>query len=177
MQRHAGDGDRRLQRFDDALRDRGGVRLFRRRRQQQHELVAAHARDGVDLADHAAQSQRDAIQQLVAGVMAERIVDELEAIQVEHQHGELLAIAFRVHDRLVEAVIEQHAIGKSGQGIVRGDVSQLVVGGFQAHGAHRDHVFERMDLAAQHLLVVPLARERAGALQDLDGLEGLLEHQ
>ena len=44
--------------------------------QHQHEFVAADARHGVDLADDAPQALRDLVQQLVAGAMAERIVDE-----------------------------------------------------------------------------------------------------
>ena len=47
------------------------------------EFVAAHPRDGVGLAHQAAQAVGDDLQQLVAGVMAERVVDGLELVEVE----------------------------------------------------------------------------------------------
>ena len=159
------------------LCDTDRIRLLCRGAKHQHEFVATHARHGVDLVDHAAQPRGDAIQQLVARVMAERVVDELEAIEVEHQDGELLAVVLGVHHGLVETIVEQDAIGQSGERIVRRQVAQLVVRHFEAHGADRDHVLERLQLAAHHLLVVPLARQRARTLQDFDGLERLLQDQ
>ena len=145
--------------------------------QHQHEFVATDAGDGVDRGDDALQASRDVVQQFIAGAMAQRIVDELEAVEIEHQHGELLLVAFRMDDRLVQPIVEQHAIGQAGQRVVRGQVAKLVIGRFQSHGAHRHHVFEGLHLAAHELLALPLARERARALQDFDGLEGLLQHQ
>ena len=55
--------------------------------QQQAELVAAEARDRVGRPDGLAESRRDARQQLVAGVVPERVVDLLEVIEVDEQDG------------------------------------------------------------------------------------------
>ena len=52
---------------------------------QQHELVAAVAGEQPRLALGAAQPPRDAPQQPVAGAVAERVVDELEVVEVDQQ--------------------------------------------------------------------------------------------
>jgi hypothetical protein len=59
--------------------------------QDQHELVAADAADGVALAQHRAQPLAHALQQLVAGRVAERVVDELEVVEVHEHHGDVRA--------------------------------------------------------------------------------------
>jgi hypothetical protein len=52
---------------------------------QDHELIAAVAGHGVARAQHPPQPVRDLDQQFVAGVVAEVVVDALEAIEVEEQ--------------------------------------------------------------------------------------------
>ncbi len=100
VQVDAGDLDRRLQRLDDPLCEPIASGFSAVRAEHQHEFVAADARHGVDLAHDAAQARGDAVQQLVTRTMTQRIVDELEAIEVEHQHGELLRVALGMHDGL-----------------------------------------------------------------------------
>ena len=51
--------------------------------QDHGELVATQARDGVAFLDAGAQALRDDGQQLVAGLVAQRIVDLLEVVQVD----------------------------------------------------------------------------------------------
>jgi hypothetical protein len=62
-------------------------------RQDDRELVAAETRHGVGLAQHAAHPRRHTRQHAVAGVMAERVVDLLEAVQVEDQQRQRRARA------------------------------------------------------------------------------------
>ena len=73
---------------------------------------------------------RDGLQQLVAGVVAERVVDDLEAVEVEEQHrgAALGVVALGAADRLVEAVHEQHAVREPGQRVVERVVLQAVLG-------------------------------------------------
>ena len=52
---------------------------------EDRELVAAEAGDGVAGPDHRLELARDRDQQLVAGVVAEAVVDVLEAVEVEEQ--------------------------------------------------------------------------------------------
>ena len=67
-------------------------------------------------------------QQQVADRVAERIVDVLEAVEVEEQHRELAAPAMRAGDRLSDAVGQQRAIGQAGQRVVVRHVHDALVG-------------------------------------------------
>ena len=57
--------------------------------------------------------------------MAERVVDVLEAVEIEIEERKARAVAPRLDQRAVEAVVEQRAIGKPGQRIVEGEVLGL----------------------------------------------------
>ena len=65
-------------------------------------------------------ARRHFLQQLVARVVAEGVVDVLEAVQVDEQHREIAAIAARVLDREVEHVAEHGPVRKRRQGVVIG---------------------------------------------------------
>ena len=69
-----------------------------------------------------------AVQQQVADRMAERVVDVLEAVEIEKQHGELAAPAVRPGDRLPDPIGEQRAVGQAGQRVVMGHVHDALVG-------------------------------------------------
>ena len=55
------------------------------------ELVAAEPRQGVDGPQDAREPRADLAQQLVAAVVAERVVQLLEVVEVDDQHGHALA--------------------------------------------------------------------------------------
>ena len=57
-------------------------------REHERELVAAEARERVVLAHRAAEPRPDLAQHLVAGVVAERVVELLEAVEVDQQQRE-----------------------------------------------------------------------------------------
>ena len=57
------------------------------------------------------------LQQFVADVMAERIVDALELVEVETQHRQALA-ALDALDLVVELLEQQHAVGQVGQRVM-----------------------------------------------------------
>ena len=56
--------------------------------EEDRELVAAQARDRISGAQAGLQSARDPDQQLIADHVAETVVDDLEAVEVEEEHGE-----------------------------------------------------------------------------------------
>ncbi len=62
--------------------------------------------------------------------VAERVVDDLEAVEVEEQHrgAALGVVALGAADRLVEAVDEQHAVGQAGERVVQRVVLQAPLG-------------------------------------------------
>ena len=89
------------------------------------EFVAAHAGDDVEFARAAAQALADELEQLVADVMAERVVDALELIEVETEHGQAFA-ALDALDLVIELLEQQHAIGQIGQCVVARHVRDAV---------------------------------------------------
>ena len=76
------DGDRLRDCLQDLARDRGDVTDVRRFHDQQRELVVTHASDGVFLAGGRAQALGDFFQKLISALSAERLVDDIEAIEV-----------------------------------------------------------------------------------------------
>ena len=63
------------------------------RRQDHHELVAAVAVQAVAVPRRLGERVRDRDQEGIAGRMAARVVERLEAVEVEHHHRERLAVA------------------------------------------------------------------------------------
>src|SRR5437016_9811220 len=86
------------------------------------------------------------------------------------------ACPLRLGDGLGNAVVEQQPVRKPGERIVGGQMPQLAVGRLEPLGAVGDDQLEALDVALERTGVLPLAAERARALQDLDRLEGLLDH-
>ena len=93
------------------------------------ELVAADAGHGVLAADARAQPFRRRDQQLVAGLVAERVVHELEVVDVEHDHAHAVVGSRASEQRLGDAVLEQRTVGEPGQRVVEGEVAQLLLAG------------------------------------------------
>ncbi|OIQ87432.1 hypothetical protein GALL_306830 [mine drainage metagenome] len=60
--------------------------------------------------------------------MPEAVVDLLEVVEVEEQDGQTLAVAPGGGDRQLQAVVEQHAIGQAGQGVVVRHVADMMMG-------------------------------------------------
>ena len=69
--------------------------------QQDHELVAAPAADHVGVAHGARQPSGTFLQHEVAELVAERVVDLLEAVQVDEHHAQPGVEARAVEDRFV----------------------------------------------------------------------------
>jgi hypothetical protein len=113
----------------------GGLRAFGavvHAFEQQQELVAADARHGVALARGLAQPVRGGAQDLVAGRVAEGIVDRLEAVEVDEEHRDALfhlqlVGPLHAQQRVAQPVFEQHAVGQAGQCIGEGAFLQLAL--------------------------------------------------
>ena len=111
------DRERLRQHLDDLARDEHrAVGTFGR--QQHCELVAAQPHDGVGPAlQRLMQAVGDLAQQQVAHVVAERVVDLLEPVEIQGQHREPAMAALRAADRLREPVVEQRPVRQTGQRI------------------------------------------------------------
>ena len=75
--------------------------------EQQRELVAAEARDGVGAAHAGAQALGRLHEHAVAGLVAEVVVDALEVVEVDEHHGAWLAVAARALGRGGRDLVEQ----------------------------------------------------------------------
>ena len=87
------------------------------------ELVAAEACQQVADAHHRAEAAGDVLEQLVADAVAEAVVDHLEVVEVEEQHGDLADAG--AGEQLVEARDDRRTVGELGELVVRGCVGQL----------------------------------------------------
>ena len=83
------------------------------------ELVAAEAGDGVGGAQRRLEPLGDLLEQHVAVVVAERVVDLLEVVEVHDHHREAAVAALGGAQRLLDAVAEQHAVGQAGERVVQ----------------------------------------------------------
>ena len=74
--------------------------------------------------EHLPQPGPDGHQRLVAGGVAEAVVDDLEPVEVDEQHGQDPVPAVEAAQRLAEPVHEQRTVGQSRQRIVEGQLRQ-----------------------------------------------------
>ena len=84
----------------------------------QHELVAAQARQGVFLAHLATQPLRHLLQELIAHGVAKGVVEVLEVVQIDEQQGAFLVAALVARQSLLQALLQQAAIGQAGERVV-----------------------------------------------------------
>ncbi len=99
-----------------------------------HELVATEPRDRVRSLQAPLDPPRDLDEQLVTGVVPQAVVDHLEAVDVEEQHGDLAGAPREAEESLAEAVEEERAIRQPGQRIVERLVLESVLGVGPVHG-------------------------------------------
>jgi len=105
---------------DDALGDGVGLDAAPVVLEQHRELVAPEARRGVGCARAGGEPLGHGAQELVAGGVADAVVDGLEAIQVDEQHAQLGRTAGRHVQRVLQAVQEERAVGQPGEGVAKG---------------------------------------------------------
>ena len=89
-------------------------------RDEDREFVAAEPRGGVGSAHALADALGRLDQQPVAGQVAEAVVDELELVDVEEEHGDLAVGALGSRERVIEAIDEERAVRQSREGIGQG---------------------------------------------------------
>jgi hypothetical protein len=83
-----------------------------------HELVAAQPRNHVAGPQDLTQSGRESEQEFVAGSVPERVVDDLETVEIEHQRRDVDPVAASAAQCVLEAVERHGAVRQPGQGIV-----------------------------------------------------------
>ncbi len=137
-------GEHRLrQRGADALGDVERLAVGGDARDEHGEVVAGEAPGGRVGGQHALQARADADEHLVAGAVAEAVVELAEAVEVDEQHGRVALLAPRAIERLLEAVLEERAVRKPRQRILQPEPRDLLVGA-PARDRRADDVRDRL---------------------------------
>ena len=92
------------------------------------ELVAARPDDQVAATNGVAQAIGCGADQVVAGAMAERVVDELEAVEIHHQHGDVPVRSSCRRQRSFEFTVEFEPVRKTGELVVGRLLLQVFLG-------------------------------------------------
>ena len=88
---------------------------------QDDELVAAHARDDIVGANRAFEAFADDAQQPVAAVVTERIVDVLEAVEIEKEHADRRFGPPRLFEQHAQAIDEPCPIRQGSHRVAVGE--------------------------------------------------------
>ena len=107
---------------DDAVGDDGDVGNGVHIGLNDGEFVAAEPGDGIGFAEQGTHAAGHLADQIVAGLVPERVVDLLEAVEVDYQQGNAVGPAPRRGDGGIEPILEQGAIGQTRQLVVEGHV-------------------------------------------------------
>ena len=149
-------GEHRLgERGADALGHVERVAVGRDAGQQHGEVVAGEAPGGRVRGEHALQARTDADEHLVAGAVAEAVVELAEAVEVDEQHRGLLLLAARAIEGALEAVLEQRAVREAGERVLQPEPGDLRVRA-PARERRADDVRDRL----REALVAGLAARR-----------------
>lgn len=121
-----------------------------------------HTGDGIALAHGVLQPFRHPLQQQVPEALPQRVVDGLEAVQVqEHQRHHPL-VALRPRKRLREAVLEEGPVRQARQVIVLGQVGEVLLGPF---------ALDSIADGPRYQVAVPLALDQVVLRPALQGIE------
>ena len=194
----------------DALRDDARREAVARAGQQDDELVAAEPRHDrvlllAALECHDVARPHDLTDQLgelaqhfVGGVVADRIVDALEVVEVDEQHRELAAVAAGAREASLQQLVEATPVRQAGEPVVIGEQADLLVrlaelaqhllalrGLGLEPGIRRaqlarprvDHRGELVEAQRRQPHQLPATLERVRELTHLDRVEGLLEDE
>ena len=91
----------------------GGIPRCAQVGQGHEEFVAAQAGDDVGIAQRRLDASRRFLEQFVAGLVSERIVDGLEIVQVDEQQRRRGIVTARQREHALEALGQERAIGQA----------------------------------------------------------------
>ena len=174
--RDAVEQERARDRVLQAAGELGGHPAVGQPAQQHGELVAAEPGERVAAAHDALQARGDLLQQAVARVVPERVVDLLEAVEVDQQQRGGLAAALGRGQRGLHPVVEQRAVGEVGEVVVQGLVAQAARGDGDDPEQRRveEHEAEREQQVQPARVLGDRGGHRRVGEVDLDDAVGLL---
>ena len=133
--------------------------------QHEHELLAAEAPDGVAVAHHGAEPAGGERERAVPLGVAQRVVDALEAVEVEHDHADGLAGGGGGGERRAQALLAAAVVEQPGQGVGADLLAQplALARGVVGERGHRGEALHELDLgvAERDLRAGPVDVERA----------------
>ena len=138
--------ERRGQHGKDLARHAGHFRSVVGRFDDDDEFVAADAADDVGGAQDRHQALGDEFEQLVAAVVAQRIVDHLEVVQVQQQQSHAAVLAVGARQRVGQGAVEFMAVRQLRDRVDVGQVVQMafrMLGGAARAAHHQDRQAER----------------------------------
>ena len=103
-------------------------------RDQGGKLAAANTSQQVLVVQAAGHTHRYGLEQVIACLVAQRIIDHFEPVQFDHHQGRFGAFAF---ERLGQTFVQHGPIGKFGNRIDRGQLVELAAHIAQLFGMHR----------------------------------------
>ena len=160
----AADVERLLERGADAARHRLDLERTFDVLEQDGELVAAEPSDQVAFANAAREPLHDGPQQHVAGLVAERLVHDLEPVEIEQQQRHRSVPAQRARRRMAELVAQILPVGNTRQRIVAREVVEPDLRTLALDGV-ANRAQDRAPVALPlHEIVLD------AAVQDLDGV-------
>ena len=141
----------KLHRRRHALLQRARHRHHLRRIVKHHgKLVAAQTRHAVAAAQLLADPPANLPEHLVTQGRAKRVIDRAKAVEVQDQHRHRGGLSACAPERLIDAVVQEDAVGQTRERIMVREVVNLRLGLF-----HIAHVAEHGDVV-EHLVVGPL---------------------
>ena len=127
--------ERRLDRLEQPLGDVDGVAAGVVDDRSSHSTVNSSPPNRATVSPGRtarAQARPSCDQQLVAGVVAEAVVDDLEPVEVEEQHGQTCRGGDGPGQRQLQELDEQHPVRQPGQRVVLRLVGEAVLERFRS---------------------------------------------
>ena len=133
---------------------------------QKHEFVAAQSRDRVPFLDTGGQPLGGDLQQTISDVVAEGVVDQLEVVEIDERQAERPLVPVCQRQRLLQTVLEQVAVGETGELVVIRLMLELLLVAFDLGDVvlHADEVRDAIRSRVPHRRDVQLVPEKAAVL-------------
>ena len=119
LDRRSVDPERPPQRVPEPSHERRGLLVVSGLDREDDELVAADPSNRVAGADDRLEPARQRLEHGVAGAVPAHVVDVLEAVEIDDDEREGLVRSARSPERLLDAVVEEHAVRQPGERIAK----------------------------------------------------------
>jgi len=99
-------------------------------RKEQRELVASEAGNGIALPYAGLKAPCHPLEQKVSEGMTQGIVDQLEAIHIQEEHGRASAMSTGQRQRHAKPILEEQPVGEARESIVVGEETDALLRSF-----------------------------------------------